>query len=202
MKTHPSVATMKLVAGNPVLDFTNTVDCRLGEWRGDVLVDYPDLVAWALRVDVLGAGLTHALLAEAAADGPAAQRGLERATALREALYRIFLSESEGREAMPEDMNLLNDWVLRAAGQRRLVAADGGVGWRWCDGVSLNAVTVRMAIAAADLLLKRDRRPVRACPGPHCGWLFLDTTRGGRRLWCSSQGCGTRVRVARFRASG
>lgn len=200
MTTHPSVATMKLVAGDSVLDFTNTVDCRLGEWRGDVLVDYADLVAWAVRVDVLGAGLADALLATAAGDTRAAERALERAKALREALYRIFLSESEGRGDAHEDMDLLNDWILRATGQRRLVA-DGAVGWRWCDGVSLDAVTFRVAMAATDLLLKRDRRPVRACPGPHCGWLFLDTTKGGRRLWCSSQGCGTRVRVARFRAS-
>ncbi|MBZ9993133.1 CGNR zinc finger domain-containing protein [Mesorhizobium sp. BH1-1-4] len=45
-----------------------------------------------------------------------------------------------------------------------------------------------------------DRRRVRECKGRQCGWLFLDTSRGGRRRWCSDETCGTRSRVTRFRA--
>jgi predicted RNA-binding Zn ribbon-like protein len=41
---------------------------------------------------------------------------------------------------------------------------------------------------------------VRECLGPNCGWLFIDTSRGGQRRWCSDRSCGTHARVRRFRA--
>ena len=33
-----------------------------------------------------------------------------------------------------------------------------------------------------------------------CGWLFLDTSRSGRRRWCSMQSCGNRAKARRFYA--
>ncbi|TIU06903.1 MAG: CGNR zinc finger domain-containing protein, partial [Mesorhizobium sp.] len=34
---------------------------------------------------------------------------------------------------------------------------------------------------------------------PRCGWLFLDTSRGGKRRWCSMRTCGNREKVSRHR---
>ncbi|MGH2486180.1 MAG: CGNR zinc finger domain-containing protein [Ktedonobacterales bacterium] len=28
---------------------------------------------------------------------------------------------------------------------------------------------------------------MRECPGPRCGWLFLDTSKNGARRWCSME---------------
>lgn len=42
---------------------------------------------------------------------------------------------------------------------------------------------------------------VRICPGPGCGVAFVDTTRAGRRTWCSMARCGNRAKQARWRAS-
>ena len=39
---------------------------------------------------------------------------------------------------------------------------------------------------------------VHRCPGPACGWLFLDTS--GRRRWCSMSTCGSRVKMRRLYA--
>lgn len=83
---------------------------------------------------------------------------------------------------------------------RVLVPEPDGFAWRW-SGDSLDAVAHRVALAAAELLVQRaDRRRVRECPGPNCGWLFIDTSRGGQRRWCSDESCGTPARVRRFRA--
>ena len=194
---------MKLAGGHPALDFVNTVDCRAGDWGPDVLVDYAALVDLALRVRLIDAGLAGALLAVAMTDPTAAIEALERARLFREALYRLFRVEGEGGMPAAEDTALLNAWTLRALNRRTLGAdANGALEWRWVDGVDLDAVICRLALCATNLLLDQDRRRVRACPGPRCGWLFLDTTKGGRRLWCASETCGTRVRVARFRAAG
>ncbi len=40
---------------------------------------------------------------------------------------------------------------------------------------------------------------LRRCEGDHCRRVYLDTSRGRRRRWCSSEVCGNRERVARHR---
>ncbi|MEU3523233.1 ABATE domain-containing protein [Streptomyces sp. NPDC038707] len=43
------------------------------------------------------------------------------------------------------------------------------------------------------------RAAVRQCAGDDCPLVYLDTSRGRRRRWCSSEVCGNRERVARHR---
>ncbi|PWS52238.1 hypothetical protein DLE01_06550, partial [Streptomyces sp. FT05W] len=43
------------------------------------------------------------------------------------------------------------------------------------------------------------RAALRRCQGDACRRLYLDTSRGMRRRWCSSEVCGNRERVARHR---
>ena len=41
---------------------------------------------------------------------------------------------------------------------------------------------------------------IRRCEGADCILWFVDRTKGHRRRWCSEETCGTRARVAAFRA--
>lgn len=41
---------------------------------------------------------------------------------------------------------------------------------------------------------------LRACPGPGCGWVFVDRSRSGSRRWCQMSDCGNRAKGAAFRA--
>ncbi|WP_329598378.1 ABATE domain-containing protein [Streptomyces pseudovenezuelae] len=43
------------------------------------------------------------------------------------------------------------------------------------------------------------RAGIRQCEGDNCPIVYLDTSRGRRRRWCSSEVCGNRERVARHR---
>jgi predicted RNA-binding Zn ribbon-like protein len=43
------------------------------------------------------------------------------------------------------------------------------------------------------------RASLRQCEGDNCPIVYLDTSRGHRRRWCSSEVCGNRERVARHR---
>ncbi|MER5938090.1 ABATE domain-containing protein [Streptomyces sp. NPDC001928] len=43
------------------------------------------------------------------------------------------------------------------------------------------------------------RVALRECEGDNCTIVYLDTSRGRRRRWCSSEVCGNRERVARHR---
>ncbi|MGB8941747.1 MAG: CGNR zinc finger domain-containing protein, partial [Streptomyces sp.] len=62
---------------------------------------------------------------------------------------------------------------------------------------ALLAVVARDAV---DLLTDPAARALmRQCEGDTCPIVYLDTSRGRRRRWCSSEVCGNRERVARHR---
>ncbi|NBE54609.1 CGNR zinc finger domain-containing protein [Streptomyces boluensis] len=65
------------------------------------------------------------------------------------------------------------------------------------EGAALLAALARDAV---DLLTDPAARArVRRCEGDNCPLIYLDTSRGRRRRWCSSELCGNRERVARHR---
>ncbi|MER8060510.1 MULTISPECIES: CGNR zinc finger domain-containing protein [unclassified Streptomyces] len=80
--------------------------------------------------------------------------------------------------------------------------------WRG-DGTLVRALAAPPGPAALLALLARDavdlltdpvaRAALRECEGDNCPLLYLDTSRGRRRRWCSSEVCGNRERVARHR---
>jgi predicted RNA-binding Zn ribbon-like protein len=57
-----------------------------------------------------------------------------------------------------------------------------------------------VAEAIADLVAHGDFDLVRHCEGEKCVLWFYDRTKAHRRRWCTAGGCGTRARVAAFRA--
>ncbi|MEU1703816.1 ABATE domain-containing protein [Streptomyces sp. NPDC005706] len=80
---------------------------------------------------------------------------------------------------------------------------------RGADGALIRELARAPECAALLALVARDavelltdpvaRAAVRACEGDNCPLVYLDTSRGRRRRWCSSEVCGNRERVARHR---
>ncbi|MEV7613533.1 CGNR zinc finger domain-containing protein [Streptomyces sp. NPDC089799] len=67
-------------------------------------------------------------------------------------------------------------------------------------GVERGALLAAVARDAVELLTDPgDRALLRTCEGDGCTRVYLDTSRGHRRRWCSSEICGNRERVARHR---
>jgi predicted RNA-binding Zn ribbon-like protein len=188
-----TVATIRLFGDHPVLNFTNTVNSRGVDFGPDVLVDYDDLLVWGVRTGVIDAVAENELRNLSAKRGKAA---LSQAKALREALYRIFAAPLSATEV---DMDLLQMEVRAAQTMRVLVPEAAGFAWRWRSG-DPDTIAHRIALAAADLMTSAALGRVHICPGENCAWLFLDTSRSGRRLWCSEETCGTRNRVRRWRS--
>ncbi len=189
-----TAATIKLFGGHPVLDFTNTVDSRGVEFGPDVLMEFRDLLRWGVRIGVIDAAAEGGLLDVKAKRGEVA---LGRAKVLREALYRIFAAHPS-TTAAEADLGLLQQEVGAAQTMRVLVPEAGGYAWHWLAG-DPDTISHRIALSAADLLTSPALSRVHVCPGDNCAWLFLDTSRSGRRLWCSETTCGTRNRVRRWR---
>jgi predicted RNA-binding Zn ribbon-like protein len=65
---------------------------------------------------------------------------------------------------------------------------------------TVEAFLAPLAEAVAGLLADGDFDLVRHCEGNACVLWFYDRTKGHRRRWCTSTGCGNRAKVAAFRA--
>jgi len=61
------------------------------------------------------------------------------------------------------------------------------------------AVLAPIARAAADLVIATDPARVRRCASHPCSRWFVDTSKGGRRRWCSMATCGNRAKAAKHR---
>lgn len=80
------------------------------------------------------------------------------------------------------------------------LAYEGGwLCWRW-DGAELSTIRHRIATSTVDLLASQSAERIGRCPGPGCGWFFLDTTKRGNRRWSSMSDCGQESKSARRRS--
>ncbi|MEV6834139.1 ABATE domain-containing protein [Streptomyces sp. NPDC051133] len=78
--------------------------------------------------------------------------------------------------------------------------ADGGLVRELAGPPGCAALLALVARDAVELLTDPvARAAVRECEGDTCPLVYLDTSRGRRRRWCSSEVCGNRERVARHR---
>jgi predicted RNA-binding Zn ribbon-like protein len=190
-------ATLHRVGGRLCLDFANTSSGRGGERQRDHLTSYEALLAWALDAGSLDTAGAAALRALAAAVHGEALRVLAEATALREAIYRIFAALAAGKPAPAADLAALNAWLARAMSEARIVATGKGFGWGWAASRSLDGLLWPIVRSAAETLAGTPQGRIRQCPGENCGWLFLDTSKGGRRRWCDMSTCGNRSKARR-----
>jgi len=208
MDSAPSVR-FECIGGHPVLDFVNTVGGKRLVKPREMLSRLEDVLAWGRQSGVLGEAEAKALAREAHARPARAQEALQRATAFRESLYRLFLALVEGHPAPVEEVARLEAEVQRALASRRLRCAPQGCAWSAPDAVLVDSVVPRLALAAADLLTGERWKRVRVCEATledGCGWLFLDQTRNHSRRWCDMAACGNKYKArrhyARVRAQG
>ena len=95
----------------------------------------------------------------------------------------------------------VNDVAGAAPPAPRAVRDEGGSLVRELDGPP-GCAALLGAIARDAVGLLTDpvaRAAIRECEGDNCPIVYLDTSRGRRRRWCSSEVCGNRERVARHR---
>lgn len=59
-----------------------------------------------------------------------------------------------------------------------------------------------LANRTALLLASTDQNRIKACAGSKCVLVFKDTSKSGRRKWCSMDTCGNRTKAAKYRENG
>ncbi|MCX4994003.1 CGNR zinc finger domain-containing protein [Streptomyces longwoodensis] len=119
-------------------------------------------------------------------------------------LVHACLAPDHGAPAAPAlspALARLNDLARAATPAPRAVRGEDGTLVRRLDAApdcaALLAVVARDAV---ELLTDPvARAALRQCAGDNCPLVYVDTSRGRRRRWCSSEVCGNRERVARHR---
>jgi predicted RNA-binding Zn ribbon-like protein len=208
-----SAADMRLIGGRLCLDFINTVDGRKSESPrresgsinravlGDKLGEYSDLVEWSRHSGIVTATEAGRLIKASNGNKAEAREVLDRAIALREALYRICKATMIGRRAQKVDLEIVNAELLGARTHERLMPMAVGFTWKWVGSeAALDRMLWSIAHSAAELLTTGDLSRLRECGGEECGWLFEDTSRNRSRQWCCMQDCGNLAKVRRFRS--
>ena len=167
--------------GHAALDFAATLAARMKPSPRELLTFPADLDRW-----LVAAGLASQL--------PSTADDLSDARALREAIYSLSIAVIAGTPMLSDAVSTLN----RIAQAPSAVPHLGDDGRLHLDGppAAFLATLARDAI----LLFGGDQAcRLRQCESDSCALLFLDTSRGGDRRWCSMTGCGNKAKVAEFR---
>jgi predicted RNA-binding Zn ribbon-like protein len=200
------------VGGVLCLDFVNTVRGRIGDpvergardyadaIVGERLTSYDTLLSWGGFAEVVTTRQVKLLAAEAERRPVRGTTVLRRAITVREAMYRLFKGAIAGWPPRPDDLTAINRELQIARAHERLIASPHGIALEDGDTASaLDAVLWPVVRSAVELLTSSRLERVGQCPGDECGWLFLDTSRSGRRQWCDMKDCGNVAKVRRFR---
>lgn len=192
----------QFIGGNLALDYCNTVGGKRGAVEREYLDSPLQYVGWCEQAGVLSRGQAERALTRAKREPGKANAVIDRAVALREALFRIF---DPGRPASHReaDITLLNAELARALCRMRLTPSSENPAftWQWVIGSdALDEPLGPIAHAAATLLTDAHALShVRICQGDTCGWLFLDSSRNHSRCWCDMRDCGNRAKIRRHR---
>jgi predicted RNA-binding Zn ribbon-like protein len=176
------------LASDRSLDFLNT-EWPTASGREDFFEADEDVFTWLRQAGLASDGVEQVRPIGAL---------LRAARALRAALRSLVESRKAGKVPNFSD---LNAFLVAARSHPQLV---------WTKSKSIALKTVRaadtaeqilapVALKAVELFLTADFRRVRRCGEQTCVHWFLDTTRPGRRRWCSMATCGNRLKVKSYR---
>jgi predicted RNA-binding Zn ribbon-like protein len=170
-------------AGRVCLDFAATVGER---WRRSFerLRTPADLGRWFVEAGMVSSP-------------PRPTRAqLEAARKLREAIYRTAKLAGSGPPDAG-DVETINRWAARPPLAPGLDADGREVSWSARRPVDAALATI--ARDAIDLVSGPWAGRVRECARDDCALLFVDTSRPGRRRWCSMEACGNRTKTSAYR---
>ena len=194
-----TASNLKLLGGALCLNFVDTRNWDPAEQPYDFFSNYLALLEWGLQLGVFTLPQADHLHQIAAQHDREAQAVLDKAVRLRLSIYRVFSGAVLGKKAPDEDLALLNDVLSEALSHLQVSSDRGRFAWEWAkQDLSLESVLWKVVQSAGDLLTSERLERVKRCDG--CGWLFLDTTRSGRRRWCDMRLCGNRAKARRHYA--
>lgn len=186
-----------VIAHNLSLDFVNTLIVEDGVEK-DLLVDFSQLVDWALTVKILDPDKAEGLRLKWLGTREAGA-ALEAARVFRSTLLEMVRAIAAGHRVGAHVLDAINSQLRDRMGSSVIRPTEEGYDKvfiaEFRDPVQ---ILVPIAESAADLLCYADPGLIRKCQNPECVLYFYDISKNHRRRWCSMAGCGNRAKVNAF----
>jgi predicted RNA-binding Zn ribbon-like protein len=178
-------------------DFLNTDELDGSGRRVEHLNELVDVTAW-----LEAHGLLHPTRRRPLDATPQARAAmlLDHVLAVRAGLREIVEALVAGRPVEDAALEAVNG-VLRARSTVELVRGEGGIALSHRHtGDPLEDALAAVAEPLVGVISTGETERLRICANDGCRWVFEDTSRTGRRRWCSMASCGNRAKAARHRA--
>lgn len=115
---------------------------------------------------------------------------------LRDSLWNVTKAVIAHQEPAREDLAAINETATSAP---MAPQANPGLERSWHVPVTGQQLASTIARDAVELFTGPFADRVRTCESSNCELIFVDTSRPGRRRWCSMQRCGNRQKIRDFR---
>ena len=179
--------------GTVCLNFIATVGGRKSEAPVERMPTAERAMAWVGESGLLDQG------DKLAAFNEDDLRGL---VGLRELLHRLVHDLVEGNNLRSPDIHKLNEMAREVPSESVKLARTGNSQeWTLASNRIMTARNIAALIVTDFIrLIGTDQKYLlKQCEGLSCDGVYMDTTRGFNRRWCSSSSCGNYARVSRYR---
>ena len=188
------------IGGDAALDFINTVTGRDQSPR-DWLDSYPRLLEWAALVRLLPKNILRALARKAKSEPALSAAALARAKVFREALFALITGIVSGSTPSKAMLALLRERWIAGINAHELRFDDGRVvAEPRNDTANFDLIASMIAYRMVEHVLTLPTDRLRICHGSNCSWVFIDSSKAGRRRWCDMAVCGNAAKSRRFHA--
>lgn len=176
---------MIFISGRISLDLSHTGGVRTEEAKAfEQLHEPQDFALW----------LSHSSLSLDVA--PVSRHDLTAVYELRDAIWYAAHAVQSGVPVDGSDRDIINKYAARAPIIPSIDQCDTLV---WARPMTVAAILSYIARDAIDLLGSETKHKLRECANSTCPLLFVDSSRPGKRRWCSMERCGSITKTARFR---
>ena len=180
----PPKLNFRFNAGRLSLNLVCTVRHRPSK-NLELLKESSDLSRWLFEAEVVPT-LTSVTPVE-----------LDDAKRLRKAIFETASRISEGKPPDRKAVSVINEFAALPTARLQLDFRS----WRpeYLTDAPVDAGLSAVAQDAIDLFTGPQSKLIRTCAEPACRMLFVDSSPGARRRWCSMTRCGSRSKGAAFR---
>jgi len=131
---------------------------------------------------------------------PEKHKLIEELTRLRDMCQTMLHTCKHTQEVSLSAVAPLQDWLNRFALHVRLRVEDGILQTSYDAADPIDHLLVQIGLSAVDTLRTLPLERIRECEHADCVLFFADTSKSGKRRWCSMETCGNRHKAAEFYA--
>ncbi len=185
----------KLISSVLCLNFSNN-------FGNNGSFDFEDLVNWAKYTGAISNDSSVRLIKYSSSYPFKTAPIVVEARVLAKTIARIFLSVAKRQPPLKDDLNFLNGSFEKTFPNLKLVLSpSNSFHWGWSEPTPIapDQVLWRVILSAGETLIKETPTRIKMCAAETCIKLFLDTSKGGQRKWCSMETCGNRLKTRKYR---